>query len=702
MIMFLLGIIAFALDLGYIVLVRTQLQAAADAAAMAAAATMSSPRNEMIAEAQRYAGYHVAGGRVVKLRDVDVEYGTWDATRRIFTTSEDPGNAVRVTAHADSTTNGERSLFFGKIFNHISFPAQASAVAMANPRDIAFVVDLSGSMNDDTEPCWATNAIDSTFGTQGYPTIGTDLMKQVYQDFGFGAYPGVLEYLGAPAGVPQDSYAYAELTKDEGYLANVTIPATYRILPEDSESVRKQKAYSWIIDYQIARVMPEAKPTPISGVNYAYWERYLDYLSIGVTIYAPSPSPPSPPSEPTPPSSPPPSDPPPSSPPPTPPPPPPTPPMGYLPVERHGVWFTAWMRDSRHRDSSNGRSPGSEIALAMASPVEDAVFPLLLLGAASGTPPENRGSIPPNRYSGRIYKFNNPNTSSFPQVSTSVPRGYRNWIGYLTYVQFMMDHGRDIQPLPGCFVPLSRFSPDCPWHPEETAGGTFAFPPREQPAHAARRALIAAIQIIKERNSSIPDLRNRDWVSVISYDSLSNGGPQLVLTLTGDYDQAMQACTQLQACGDLTATTATETGLIAARNHLKPQKDGGQGRLNTNKVIVLLTDGMPNLYSSDTNEINAFIGSSPNRQEFYNNGAYWYDAALMQSAIIQNNKWSLYPVGIGLGTDYDFMDRMARLGGTADQHGQSPRSSGNPAEYEQRLTDIFRKIVTSPQMRLVQ
>jgi hypothetical protein len=111
---------------------------------------------------------------------------------------------------------------------------------------------------------------------------------------------------------------------------------------------------------------------------------------------------------------------------------------------------------------------------------------------------------------------------------------------------------------------------------------------------------------------------------------------------------------------------------------------------------------MPNLYSSDAKDINAFISSSPNQQEFYNNGAYWYDAALMQSAIIQNHKWSLYPVGIGLGTDYDFMDRMARLGGTADPQGQSPRGSGNPAEYEQRLTDIFRKIVTSPQMRLVQ
>ena len=44
-----------------------------------------------------------------------------------------------------------------------SFASKASAVAMANPRDICFVLELSGSMNDDTEPCWATNEITNTF-----------------------------------------------------------------------------------------------------------------------------------------------------------------------------------------------------------------------------------------------------------------------------------------------------------------------------------------------------------------------------------------------------------------------------------------------------------------------------------------------------------------------------------------------------------
>lgn len=45
---------------------------------------------------------------------------------------------------------------------------------------------------------------------------------------------------------------------------------------------------------------------------------------------------------------------------------------------------------------------------------------------------------------------------------------------------------------------------------------------------------------------------------------------------------------------------------------------------------------------------------------------------------------------------------MARMGGAEDDNGQSARGSGNPAEYEQRLKDIFDAIIKSPRVRLVQ
>ena len=126
--------------------------------------------------------------------------GTWDAERREFTPSGKVGNAVRVTARRDAKHGGEVPLFFARALRVSSFSTSASAVAMATPRDIAFVVDLSGSMNDDTEPCWATGAINSEFGPEGYPTVGNELMEKVFDDFRFGSYPGTLEYFGAAVG----------------------------------------------------------------------------------------------------------------------------------------------------------------------------------------------------------------------------------------------------------------------------------------------------------------------------------------------------------------------------------------------------------------------------------------------------------------------------------------------------------------------
>ena len=598
MIVVLLGLIAFAVDLGYIMLARTQLQVAADSAAMAGAANMGGEFPEVLAAARQYAGYHVAAGKSVELAPSHVELGLWDSDSRTFSPSAEMGNAVRVTARRDASSGGEATLFFARVLGSSSFSMSASAVAMANPRDIAFVVDLSGSMNNDTEPCWATGAINDTFAPEGYPTIGDELMQDVYDDFNYGTFPGAQDHLGEPWGVPQNQYAYAELTKNGGPLTRSSVPSQYRIWSSDRESTRKRKAYSIIIDQQIAQVMPNATPVPSSSTNYSYWEKYLDYI---------------------------------------------------------------------------------------VTPVRD----------------RSRGWLPYSQDGDRIDGFGNPSSSTFPDVSRSVPRGFRDKIGYRTYVQFMMDHGRDKRPDGSKYVPLSRQSPDCPWHSEATAGGTFSFPPREQPVHAARRAIIAALQVVKERNAGIADPDQADWVSIVAFDSLMYGGPVIEQTLTADYDRAMQVCTQLQAVADNYSSTATEAGLLTAREHIRPRSEGGQGRRATNKVVVLLTDGVPNLYVSSRTEINSFISDNPS-DDFYSSWKYPYNAAIMQAMQIQQNKRYLFPVGIGLGTDYGFMDRLARSGGTGDDDGQSPRGSGNPAQYEQRLTDIFEEIITNPQVRLVQ
>lgn len=729
-----LGLAAFAVDIGFITLTRTQLQVAADSAAMAAAATMAKSPGEVLAVARQYAGYHIAGGRPVRLNDQDVEFGFWDPSVRKFTPSRTLANAIRVTARCDQSTGGQAPLFFAQVFRRTKFASRASAVAMANSRDIAFVVDLSGSMNDDTEPCWATAEIDQTFASEGYPTIGSQLLQQVFDDLGFGSSPGVLQYLGQPWGVSPDEYAYAELTKDGGPLDQPNVPGKYRIFSSDSEVSRKRKAYSAIIDFQLARIMPAARPAPDSNTSFDYWEKYLDYVIAPVSIRRwgdhggpgkgqPGKGKPRGGAG-----------------------------KGHQGKGRQGKG-SEWGRGTKGRgggkqgsfgrpeaDSGDAEGPSSpepslgildlRSRLPQKAPWNEDPFParvsypaeplpglqvamlpghregllyseLLLAATTKGTPPYNRGVLPPHQDSDQIIKFNNPNLSTFPEANRRLPASYRNRLGYLTYVQFLMDFGRDLKPDDKQYSPLSVHSRYCPRHSEATAGGMFSFPPREQPVHAVRRALIAAMQLLKERNSAIPEPEQRDWVCVISFDGLSSGGPVLQQSLTGDYEAAMLACTSLQAVGDKGPTTATEAGLIAARNHLRPSSQGGQGRPGASKVVVLLTDGVPNLYVSSNGVIEKFMRDHP-RSEFYGHGAYWYDAALMQALAIGQDNWMLFPVAVGLGADYDFMDRLARLGGTADEEGRSPRGTGNPAEYERRLTAIFEKIIANPKVRLVQ
>jgi len=297
---------------------------------------------------------------------------------------------------------------------------------------------------------------------------------------------------------------------------------------------------------------------------------------------------------------------------------------------------------------------------------------------------------------------NSANTGNYNYWKTYIDY-YWDELGYCSYVQFIMYYGgRTGKPGGSLYSPLSQFSADCPWHSESTAGGTFSFPPREMPTHAARRAIIAAIQVVKDCNQNITDPNQRDWVSVITFDALSNG-TVIQVPLTSDYDAVMQGCAQLQAVPDsIGASTASEVGLIAARNHIKPESEGGMGRSAKDKIVILLTDGMPNQKQSSSSTISTYITQYPSSNFYGDSSHYPQDATLMQTSTVQRGNWYLYPVGIGLGCDYGFMDRMARMGATANGDGQSPRGSGNPADYESALTQIFQDIITNPKLRLVQ
>jgi uncharacterized protein YegL len=562
-----LAMIAFAVDCGYMLLVRTQLQVAADSAALAAAQVMGSPQTDPVTKAKEYAAYHNAGGKKVDLQNNDIEYGTWDATTKQFIPSAVLGNAIRVTAKRDASHGGQPPTFFGRVLGKTGFDAQASAIAMGNPRDICFVVDLSGSMNDDTTRGWSDNG--NPGGTYGSTTKA--MMQQVFSDFGFGSYPGAMQDVGAPLGVNSYTKLIANngpLTKTSvtvnvaGITITVPIASVYRIKNNDSASTKKRKAYNWLMDVQIPGIMAKVKPVPNSGNSglQKYWDSYLDAVI-------------------------------------------------------------------------------------------------------------------------------NNNTD----------------IGYRSYVHFMMEQGRDGKPDGSRLTPLSADSPDCPFHSESTAGGTFDFPPSEQPTHAARRSVIAALEEVRKRNATIPDANQRDWVSIVAFDKDTNATSITPLIgLTSSYTAAMEASTTMQAVAEGTNSTATESGLIAAYNHIKPKSQGGFGRENTQKVVVLLTDGMPNLKTSSNSAISSYRSNNSSSNFYGGSSNYNHDAALMQAHTMNGGRWKMFPVPLGLGANADFMDRMARMGGTANDNGESMRTSGDPSEYEAEVSAIFKTIINNPQVRMVQ
>ena len=150
----LIGFTAFAVDLGYIRLALTELRNAADAASLAAAGTLRRTASTELAteQAVAFAALNDAGGRPILLDPIsDVTFG-----RRVhneqsgqwqFIAGETPFDSVRVRARrTPGSASGPLDLFFARALGKDSIGISASATATILPRDIALVIDLSGSM----------------------------------------------------------------------------------------------------------------------------------------------------------------------------------------------------------------------------------------------------------------------------------------------------------------------------------------------------------------------------------------------------------------------------------------------------------------------------------------------------------------------------------------------------------------------------
>src|SRR5688572_1537565 len=116
MMVFLLGVIAFAVDLGYIANIRTDVQRATDSAAFAGAGALINGTTAAQTEALAYLASNKVGGSTLSASNAVIEFGNWSTTSRTFTVSNNAPNAIRVTA-----TTPDQPYFFGKVFGKSNF-----------------------------------------------------------------------------------------------------------------------------------------------------------------------------------------------------------------------------------------------------------------------------------------------------------------------------------------------------------------------------------------------------------------------------------------------------------------------------------------------------------------------------------------------------------------------------------------------------
>jgi Flp pilus assembly protein TadG len=145
------GMVAFALDIAWIVQSRGDLQNAADAAALAGAeqlmngfvqyslpgqtgksTILSTAETSAKTYAKNFASYNTAGGvSSLTLKDADIEFGFTDASNNYTAAPSYSGfpNTIKVTMRLDSSANGALHLFFAPVLGMTSSNVQATAAA---------------------------------------------------------------------------------------------------------------------------------------------------------------------------------------------------------------------------------------------------------------------------------------------------------------------------------------------------------------------------------------------------------------------------------------------------------------------------------------------------------------------------------------------------------------------------------------------
>ncbi|QEG43019.1 VWA domain-containing protein [Roseimaritima ulvae] len=209
-----IGMAAFAIDLARVQLVRSQLQSAVDAGALAGGLQLKRDPEDIEAAraaAEQFIQLNQVGfSGNVGSEAIDVEIGRWDSDTMQFEQTDENPYSVRVFARKE-----DEQYSFAQIFGQTTFsvPRQAVASVPTKPLDIIMVLDLSGSMGSE-------GRIEAL--REASPEFVATLQRADKEDF-----VGVMGY-----GVQRDEYD----PDDYAYGGAVYTAAPASLYPEPSEA----------------------------------------------------------------------------------------------------------------------------------------------------------------------------------------------------------------------------------------------------------------------------------------------------------------------------------------------------------------------------------------------------------------------------------------------------------------------------------
>ena len=710
----LFAMVSFSVDIGYVALVRTQLQRAADAAAHAAAYEMTDPnvddpQTAARLMAQKVGTWHQAAGAVVPISadpqagDVTFGWRTHDGTKWNYAWDTPSYNCVRVRARRLESRGQAVPLFFAAVLGIQRQDIETQSIAAINPRDIVFIIDQSGSMHHDSEICWSRKLLNWLSGST---TPGTGDGDKIAQN--------LWDDLGLTGNVPypwEDALQTPDYRFDANSRNNIAIELPQldgKTVTESSTTYRNTtgagsseiytadgKIYAKLsytdIDAILANdTITSAFPESFNGADWeaqyaqsgsgaTYIKNYdfvIDQYLTQVMQYANPPV-----SEST-----------------------------YRDYWRGYVGYT------RGYSSGAGSSNGID---GFANPSSDSYAYQM----------------------NNLYAKDTGETYGASQIKSDF-LAHKGKLGYETYVQFMMDHGfnckvgrdDDGNSSKASYTPMSMR-----W---ETDGGnpTHAYrrydpetgcsrPPREQPATGVIDAVIAGINEIKTQNETAPE-QYKDKIAVLIFHSkitaitgVAGGDP-----FTSDYDSAIAAV--VASAGQslpnassnvdtfegsyISGSTNTMHAMWEAGEYLSAQASGGWGRPFTNKVALFFTDGEANTITSSLVQTidgleyadtlidmdldgNGEIGTSEEDLHYY----YSQDASEPKNATLKAAKEAydknviIHTVIAGVGRDRQIGKRLSGLTG-----GLYRDSGGAYSEYAAQLVEDFKDVANHRQISL--